>query len=107
MCSFTVEDFTFLAFSNKTADDPCLTSDGLFGLTPIDYDHNGHSLIRALFEGGVISETSATLSLNYWPGRTDDAENTMTLGGIPNDLSVSNFVSLETRETFGVVAGTA
>ena len=59
--------------------------------------------MRALFDAGMIPETTATLNLNYWPNRSEDADNTIIFGGIPSDLSLANYVDLEVKETFAVV----
>ena len=100
-----VTNFKFIAFSNMTSESPCLTSDGLIGLAPISSDHNGPSLVQAFFEAGMLENSEATLNLNYWPGRFENLTNSIILGGIPEALKSSNFITLSVDEIDTVVQG--
>ena len=90
---YQVSGFDFIAFSNQTVDDPCLSYDGIFGFGPSSIN-NRPSLAEALFDAGLVADNQVTLGFNYWPGRSENLNSTITFGGLPTSLSGANYISL-------------
>ena len=61
-----------------------MSYDGVVGLAPYGYA----SLSDYLFAENLIEENIVTLNMNYWPGYHDNLIDSITLGGIPEELAV-------------------
>ena len=56
-----MDGFEFIAFQISTYGRECLDVDGYIGLTPVNYEYNGPSLVQALYHKGLIDANVVTL----------------------------------------------